>query len=176
MKTSISLSASLLTVFTMSLGLASVVRAEGGLPQTISMGEASVMSQQGQRLKIAVPYGSDVGDKISLLRFEVQSVDAGSGQSAPSARGFTISKPEHRNVIFLQSAETVNTSNLKLVLAVAGSPGKRIEYEIAVPPASATVPVALAPAPAVKVKTVKRKGRYLAKTSHSRARTLHKKR
>jgi hypothetical protein len=106
--------------------------------QGIDMGDASVLSQQGQRLKIALPYGSDVAEKFPLLRFEVKSVEAGEGQIAPSARGFTISKPESRNVIFLQSAETITAPNLKLVLAVAGSPNKLIAYDIAVPPASAT--------------------------------------
>jgi hypothetical protein len=176
MKTSIHPLAHLVAALIFGLSWTHAARAEGGSTQNIDLGEASVMSQQGQRLKIAVPFGSDAGDKFSLLRFEVQSVDAGAGQTAPSPRGFTISKPEHRNVIFLQSAETVNASNLKLVLAVAGSPGKTMAYDLAVPPASATVPVATTPNPAVKIKTVKRKGKFVSKARHSRVRAIQKRR
>lgn len=124
--------------------------AQGAPSQGIDMGDASVLSQQGQRLKIALPYGSHVAERVPLLRFEVQSVEAGVGQSAPSARGFTISKPESRNVIFLQSKETITASNLKLVLAVAGSPNKLVAYDIAVPPAGATTLVQDTPKPIIK--------------------------
>ena len=136
------------TVFSFS-GLTGA-HAQGAPSQGIDMGDASVLSQQGQRLKIALPYGSNVAEKFPLLRFEVQSVEAGVGQSAPSARGFTISKPESRNVIFLQSKETITASNLKLVLAVAGSPNKLVAYDIAVPPASATTLVQDTPKPTIK--------------------------
>jgi hypothetical protein len=143
----------LLTAISMTLTgllLAQSPVAEAAQGQGIDLGDASVMSQQGQRLKIAVPYGSDVAEKFPLLRFEVQSVEAGEGQSAPSARGFTISKPENRNVIFLQSAETITAPNLKLVLAVAGSPGKLVAYDINVPPARATAAVQDTSRPVVK--------------------------
>ena len=131
-----SLTRASLTHFAATVGLALACAAQAQA-QNIDMGDASVMSQQGQRLKVAVPFGADAGQKIPLLRFEVASVEAAEGYKAPVARQFTISKPENRNVIFLQSAETVTSPTLKLVLAVAGNPGKRIEYELAVPAATA---------------------------------------
>lgn len=140
-------------------------QAQDAKVQGIDLGDASVLSQRGQRLKIAVPYGSEVGEKFPLLRFEVQSVEAAEGQSAPRARGFTISKPESRNVIFLQSAETVNASNLKLVLAVAGSPSKLVTYDIAVPPASASAQLREAPKPVIK--KFKRKAKTYVKAHRS---------
>jgi hypothetical protein len=147
-KTVPSLLASLLALAT--LACLPPAQAQDGKVQGIDLGDASVLSQRGQRLKIAVPYGSEVGEKFPLLRFEVQSVEAAEGQIAPTARGFTISKPESRNIIFLQSAETVNAPNLKLVLAVAGSPNKLVAYDINVPPASATTQVRDTPKPVVK--------------------------
>jgi hypothetical protein len=140
--------------------------AQSAPSQGIDMGDASVLSQQGQRLKVAVPYGSDVGEKFPLLRFEVRSVEAAAGQSAPVARDFTISKPESRNVIFLQSKEPITASNLKLVLAVAGSPGQLLAYDLAVPPASATTRIQEAPKPAV-MKKGKRKGKISNKARRS---------
>ncbi len=157
------LSASFLAVATL-LGLP-LAQAQEAKVQGIDLGDASVLSQRGQRLKIAVPYGSEVGEKFPLLRFEVQSVEATDGQTAPSARGFTISKPESRNVIFLQSAETVNAPHLKLVLAVAGSPNKLVAYDIAVPPASATAQVRDTPKPVVK--KGKRKAKSYVKARRS---------
>jgi hypothetical protein len=157
--------ASLLRLTAVSWALLATAQAQAVTDQGIDMGDASVMSQQGQRLKIAVPYGSNVGEKFPLLRFEVKSVEAAEGQSAPSARGFTISKPENRNVIFLQSQEPITTSNLKLVLAVAGSPGKLVAYDIAVPPASATGPAREVSKPAAKPGKRKAKGHFKARRS-----------
>jgi hypothetical protein len=157
--------ASFLSLTAISWALLSTAPAIAATGQGIDLGDASVLSQQGQRLKIAVPYGSEVGEKFPLLRFEVQSVEAAEGQFAPSAKGFTISKPENRNVIFLQSKETISTANLKLVLAVAGSPNKLIAYDIAVPPASATTMAREAPKPTVKKGKRKAKGHFQARRS-----------
>jgi hypothetical protein len=119
----------------------SAAQAQSLKPPGIDLGDASVLSQQGQRLKLAVPYGAEPGEKFPLLRFEVESVQVPEGHRAPNARSFTISKPESRNIIFLQSAENITAPSMKLVVAVAGNPGKRVEYDIAVPPASSTIPV-----------------------------------
>lgn len=147
-------------LLTTSLGLVCAFSACQTQAQSVDLGDASVLSQQGQRLKLAVPFGSEPGANIPLLRFQVQSVEAGEGQRAPSAKGFTISKPENRNVIFLQSEENVSASNLKLVLAVADGSGKRVAYDIVVPPASAsTVAVASQAAPAPKMSKAKKSKR-----------------
>jgi hypothetical protein len=142
--------ASLMAFASIAFASLSLAQAQDTKDQAIDLGDASVLSQQGQRLKIAVPFGSGPAERVPLLRFQVQSVEAGEGQSAPSARGFTISKPESRNVIFLQSAETITAPNLKLVLTIAGSPNRLVAYDIAVPPASATTPVQDTPKPIVK--------------------------
>ncbi len=163
-----SLLASFLTVAAL-LGVP-LTQAQETKVQGIDLGDASVLSQRGQRLKIAVPYGSEVGEKFPLLRFEVQSVEAAEGQIAPSARGFTISKPESRNIIFLQSAETVTAPNLKLVLAVAGSPNRLIAYDIVVPPASATSQVGATPKPVVKKGKRKAKSYVKARRSGTKRR------
>jgi hypothetical protein len=126
--------------------------------QNIDLGEPSVLSQQGQRLKIAVPFGSNPGEDVPLLRFQVLEVQAGNNERAPLAKGFTISKPEKRNVVYLQSHEVVNASQVKLVLAMAGNPAKRMEIDVNVPPASATEPVvdAMASKVAPKAKAKKK--------------------
>ena len=46
---------------------------------TIDLGDPSVMSQRGQRLALALPYGSSPGERVSVSRFEVVSVKAPDG-------------------------------------------------------------------------------------------------
>jgi hypothetical protein len=102
--------------------------------QAIDLGNASVMSMQGQRLKIAVPYGSDPGQKVSVGRFSINSIEVPAGQSAPQADDFVISKPESRNIVYFQSRYPVTAKNLKLVLNVADGEAKTVAYDIAIPP------------------------------------------
>jgi hypothetical protein len=100
----------------------------------IDMGDASVLSMQGQRLRVAVPYGSVPGQRVPVMSISVASVEVPEGHTVPAAAAFVISKPEHRNVIFLQSREAVTAPNLKLVLKVANSDTPQVAYDIAVPP------------------------------------------
>lgn len=102
--------------------------------QAIELGNASVMSMQGQRLKIAVPYGSAPGQKVSVGRFSINSIEAPAGQSAPAADDFVISQPESRNIVYFQSRYPVTAKNLKLVLNVADDDAKTVAYDITVPP------------------------------------------
>lgn len=102
--------------------------------QAIDMGDASVQSMQGQRLRLAVPYGSAPGQRVPVMSISVASVEAPPGFTAPSPENFVISKPEHRNVIYLQSKEPVRAPSLKLVLNVADTQPTQVAYEVAVPP------------------------------------------
>jgi hypothetical protein len=113
------------------VGLANGVRA-ATLP--LAIGDPSVLSQQGQRLKVAVPYEPAPGERVPLLRFSVASVTAPAGQQAPSADTFVVSQPERRNIVYLQSREEVSASTLRLVLAVAGAAPQQIEMNLQIPP------------------------------------------
>ena len=105
------------------------------LVRAIDMGDASVLSQQGQRLKIAVPYGSSPNEAVAVMRFAIDDVTVPAGYMAPKAGDFVISKPERRNFIILQSREPVNAPRVQLVLNVANNDAPKIAYDLAVPPA-----------------------------------------
>ncbi len=137
------------TSSTLALSLCALL-ATPVLAQEVDPGDVSVLSQQGQRLKIAVPFGAEPGARIPVMRFHVAAVEASPGYRAPTLRGFTVSKPERRNVIFLQSAEPVDAPQLRLVLAVAGEQAQEYEYDIAVPPARATRVAGPAPSEATQ--------------------------
>ncbi|HYF59317.1 MAG TPA: hypothetical protein VEA81_10205 [Burkholderiaceae bacterium] len=113
----------------------------------VDLGDPSVMSQQGQRLKLALPYGSTPGERVSVSRFEVVSVQAPAGGRAPEPADFTIAKPERRNLVLLQSREPVDAPELLLAVRVADQPGSEQTWRIAVPAPRAAAPVLAAASP-----------------------------
>lgn len=115
----------------------------------IELGQPSVVSQRGQRLKVAVPYGAAPGERVSPMRVSVVSVATSDGSVAPSAQRFTIMRPEQRNLLWLQSREPVTASRVTLSLRVAGQ-DELLSYELTVPPikfAATSAPEASAAAP-----------------------------
>lgn len=107
--------------------------------QDLDLGEPSVLSQRGQRLKLALPFGSAPGERVSATRFEVVSVSAPAGWQAPDAASFTVAKAARRNVVFLQSQDPTDVPELTVVVRVAGQAGEPQAWTIAVPPARASM-------------------------------------
>jgi hypothetical protein len=131
------------------------------------LGDASVTTQRGQRLRIAVPYGNAPGQRLSALRFWVESVSVPAGFKAPAPDSFTVLKPVNRNVVYLQSRDRFDAPAIQLVLRVAGDNETSATYNLAVP-AARLVPVAeQAPAAPTAVKAPMRK----TKTKVKRKRT-----
>jgi len=128
-----------------ALAAPAAASAPAALP-ALDLGAPSVQSQRGQRLKVAVPFGSAPGEPVSATRFEVVSVQAPAGFTAPDAAGFTISKPASRNLVFLQSRESIEAPELTLTVRVADQPEGAQTWTIGVPPARASMPTALADA------------------------------
>jgi hypothetical protein len=119
-----------------------------GAAAPLDLGEPSVLSQRGQRLKLALPYGSAPGERVSASRFEVVSVTAAEGWRAPDPAGFEIAKPPRGNVAYLTSRERVDAPELTVVLRVADQPEGQQAWRIAVPPARAAVSATPAVLPA----------------------------
>jgi hypothetical protein len=127
--------------------------------QSIDIGEASVQSQQGQRLKIVVPFGSAAGQRVTPLRFSVEDVQAPAGYLAPSVNGFTISKPDARNFVVLHSREVVDAPSISLAVRVSNQAQATQRFNLAVPPAqmvrSEPMPTAKAPIRKMKKRSKK---------------------
>jgi hypothetical protein len=123
-------------------------------PQGIDFGDPSVLSQRGQRLALALPYGSAPGERLSVSRFEVVSVKAPDGWAAPDPAGFSLAKPARRNLIYLRSREAVEAPELAVTVRVAEQPDSLQTFTVLVPPARASAqeagpePTAAAAAPA----------------------------
>ncbi len=120
--------------WTSSLLAALLALAAVGPARAIELGQASVLSQQGQRLKVAVPFGSGPNERVPVLRCAVTSVTTLDGQPGPAANGFTISKPDRRNVVYLQSNEPVAVDRLRIELFVADNDVERVSYDLKIPP------------------------------------------
>lgn len=115
-----------------------------GAAAAIDLGDASILSRQGQRLRIAIPFGSEPGERVAVTRFSVVSVEAlGIGGEAPDPSRFSFAKPERRNVVYLRSERPVDLERLRIVVSVSGldGDGTAAAYDIVIPPAH------LAPAP-----------------------------
>ena len=114
--------------------------------QAIDLGDPSVLSQQGQRLAIALPYGSAPGERISVTRFEVVSVRAPDGWAAPDPLGFSLAKPARRNLVYLRSREAVDAPELELTVRVVEQPDSLQTFTVRLPPARAALPETAEPA------------------------------
>ena len=112
----------------------------GSAVHAIDFGDASVLSQQGQRLRVAVPYGSAPGETLSVLRFSVLAADAGPGEQAPAPSAFEIAKPAQRNVVFFVSPKPFNAATLRLTIGLADAAGTRVTYDLRIPPFRASPP------------------------------------
>ena len=126
----------------------------------VQLGEASVISQQGQRLKIAVPYGSAPGERVPVLRFTIEELTVPAGFKAPSPRSFTMSQGENRNVVILQSRDVFDAPAVGLTIKVANQTDGTQSYQLNVPAtqlAALEAPAAQATNP-VKTKYKKRTG------------------
>jgi hypothetical protein len=132
------------------VAVAPAADASGAAPP-LDLGEPSVLSQRGQRLKLALPYGSAPGERVSASRFEVVSVTAAEGWRAPDPAGFEIAKPARGNVAYLTSRERVDAPELTVVLRVADQPEGQQAWRIAVPPARAAGSATPAALPAAAV-------------------------
>lgn len=102
----------------------------------IDIGQPSVSSAQGQRLKVLLPYGSKPGEQLPVTRVMVESVNVPPGFAAPSPSQFIISQPEKRNVITLHSRELVNAPKVELVLSLANTEPSRQTITLDIPPQS----------------------------------------
>ena len=101
----------------------------------VDLGEPSVLSQRGQRLKLAIPYGSAPGERVSSVGIEIVSIEAANGARAPDIKRVTTSTPERRKLVFMTSAERSDAAELTISYRFSGQPGSLHTWRVMVPPA-----------------------------------------
>ncbi len=130
-----------------------------GAEGDIDLGEPSVLSERGQRLKLAIPYGSVPGERVSSVGIEIVSIEVAKGARAPDIKRFTTATPERHKLVFMTSAERVDAAELTINYRFIGQPGSLQTWHVMVPPALmadsteiSTVPTASRPASSGRTK------------------------
>jgi hypothetical protein len=144
-------------------GLAAISQTAFG---AVELGQASVQSVQGQRLKVVVPYGKLPGEQVSVNRFSVESLELPDGRKI-DGRKFTLSAPLNRNFVVLHSNENVYATSVKLALNVSNQANSSTTYDLIVPGFKA----AADSSPAVVKKSTVSKRKIVKKKRKIRART-----
>ena len=106
--------------------------------QTVDFGAPTVVSQQGQRLKVVVPVRSAPDDRATAASFLVRETEVPQGFQALPAQGFTVMRPAMADYVVLQSGDVVSSPEVTLTVSVAGDPRSPYRMDLQVPPASAS--------------------------------------
>ena len=124
------------------VALAAACIALGGpahaVDQTVDFGAPTVLSQQGQRLKVVVPVRSAPDDRATAASFLVRETEVPQGYQALSAQGFTVMRPAMADYVVFQSDGVVDAPAVTLTVSVAGDPRSPYRMDLQVPPASAS--------------------------------------
>ena len=123
------------TVLLTTAMLAFLVTPASAAEGDIDLGKPSVLSQRGQRLKLAIPYGSGPGERVSAVGIEIVSIEAANGAQAPDLKRFTTSTPERHKLVFITSAERIDAAELTISYRFSGQPGSLQTWQVMVPPA-----------------------------------------
>jgi hypothetical protein len=123
---------------------AAVSGAALAVEQPVDFGAPTVLSQQGQRLKVVLPVRSAPEDRATAVSFLVRETEVDAGFRTVPPEGFTVMRPARSDYVVLQSADVVTSPRISLVMSVAGDPRSPYRMDLDVPPASASKQSALA--------------------------------
>ncbi|MDO4681267.1 MAG: hypothetical protein Q4B17_00565 [Lautropia sp.] len=119
-------------------GLASVCLPVSAVEHPITFGDPIVMSAQGQRLKVLLPFETQMGDRATAVAFMVEKAEVPDGHLAPRAAQFTVMRPDSSPYVIFHSAETLDAPNIMLTISVAGDPNSPYQMRVNVPGAGST--------------------------------------
>ena len=106
--------------------------------RSVDLGVPTVLSQQGQRLKVMVPIRSAPDDRATAASFLVRETEVPRGYDALPAQGFTVMRPALTDYVLFQSGDIVQSPEVSLVVSIAGDPRSPYRMDLQVPPASAS--------------------------------------
>ena len=99
----------------------------------VEFGQPSVQSQQGQRLRVAIPYSKTPGEPVSINRFSVDTVTLADGRVLDGKR-FLLMAPLHRNMVIVQSPDNVYSPVVKLAMKISNQTPAAASFDLALPP------------------------------------------
>jgi hypothetical protein len=104
---------------------------------SVDFGTPTVLSQQGQRLKVLVPVRSAKDDRATAASFLVRETEVPQGHQPLPAQSFTVMRPAQSDYVVLQSNDIVRAPQVALLVSVAGDPKSPYRVDVQVPPPSA---------------------------------------
>lgn len=116
-----------------ALGLASLGLPAAAVEYPITFGDPVVMSAQGQRLKVLLPFHTEIGDRASAMAFMIEKAEVPDGYQAPRADHFVIMRPDSSPYVIFHSAEILDAPNIMLTISVAGDPHSPYQMRVNVP-------------------------------------------
>jgi hypothetical protein len=109
----------------------------GAVDNTVEFGAPTVLSAQGQRLKVVLPVKSAPEDWATAASFMVRETEVPQGHEALPAGGFTVMRPAASDYVVFQSAGIVRSPEVSLVISVAGDPRSPYRMDLQVPQTAA---------------------------------------
>ncbi|MGE0313083.1 MAG: hypothetical protein AB7P21_15840 [Lautropia sp.] len=109
------------------------MQAAGAVEQPVAFGAPTVLSQQGQRLKVAIPMRTAPDDRATAAAFLVRSARAGEGFASPQPERFTVLRPADSPYVVFQSDEVVASPALSMTFSVAGDPNSPYRMDLRIP-------------------------------------------
>jgi hypothetical protein len=112
--------------------------------QPVEFGAPTVLSQQGQRLKVVLPVRSAPDDeRATAASFLVRETEVEPRYGSVPPEGFTVMRPARADYMVLQSGGVVNAPRISVLMSVAGDPRSPYRMDLDVPPANASNQLAM---------------------------------
>ena len=105
----------------------------GAVDQTVEFGAPTVLSAQGQRLKVVLPVKSAPNDWATAASFMVRETHLPQGHEPLPPSDFTVMRPAASDYVVFQSGDIVRASVVSLIISVAGEPRSPYRMDLQVP-------------------------------------------
>lgn len=122
-----------LALFTLAAACATLGATARAVDQTVDFGAPTVLSAQGQRLKVMVPVRSAPDDRATAASFMVRETEVPQGYATMPAGDFTVMRPAASEYVVFQSGDVVTAPEVSLIVSVAGDPRSPYRMDLQVP-------------------------------------------
>ena len=99
----------------------------------VNFGEPIVLSEQGQPLKVLLPFDGTPNDRATAVAFLVENTEVPEGFRAPAARNFTVQRPEDSPYVIFHSREDVKAPQIVLTVNVMGDSNSPYQMQLTIP-------------------------------------------
>lgn len=116
-----------------ALGLSATSLPASAVESPVNFGEPIVLSQQGQRLKVLLPFDTAPNDRATAVAFLVEGAEAPEGYTPPTPARFTVMRPDDSPYVIFHSTEDVNSPTLSLTVSVMGDENSPYQMNLNIP-------------------------------------------